>query len=53
MSLVGYMRALGVRRGFRWWWVASRARQGAAVPPFVVHHGARPSMPGYRRRRSR
>jgi hypothetical protein len=52
MTLIDYLRALGVRRGLRWWWAAGKARSSSPAG-YRIHHGAKPSMPGYRRRRSR
>lgn len=51
-QLVTYVRALGVRRGIRWWMAYGRAARLGALPEFRVHHGVKPSMPGYRRPRT-
>lgn len=53
--LATFVRSMGVRRGVRAWWIATglrgearlRARAAANAP--IIHHGERPSLPGWRR----
>jgi hypothetical protein len=48
--LVFLVRYLGLREGFAIWWQALGDRRPAG-PDVRLAHGARPSMPDYRRHR--
>lgn len=51
MDLWRAIRTLGLRRGWRYWlWQAEFTTETRAMPRARVHHGEKPSRPGWRRK---